>query len=131
MSAVKQAAPERQGKVMGRLTTHILDTANGCPAQGVSVHLYRLVEDGREKLVSATTNDDGRCDAPLLADADFTKGQYELVFEVGAYFATRGVKSEVAFLDSVPVRFGVDDVGAHYHVPLLISPFGYSTYRGS
>lgn len=117
---------------MGRLTTHILDTANGSPAAGVSIELFAL-EDGAERLVAtASTNDDGRCDAPLAEGDAFGAGVYELRFHVGEYFAARGGDlPSPAFLDVVPVRFGISAPGEHYHVPLLISPYGYSTYRGS
>jgi hydroxyisourate hydrolase len=114
---------------MGRLTTHVLDTARGHPAAAVEIELWRIAGDERRALVAAArTNADGRTDAPLLADADFTAGVYELVFAVGPYFAAAGTPP---FLDRVPVRFGVADPAAHYHVPLLVSPWAYSTYRGS
>lgn len=116
----------------GRLTTHVLDTANGRPAAGVRIELARLDAARREPLGEATTNRDGRCDAPLLAGDAFAAGQYELTFHVGAYFRAQGAPAgEPAFLETVPVRFGVPRTGEHYHVPLLISPYGYSTYRGS
>ena len=108
----------------GRLTTHVLDTANGRPAAGVAIELSRLAGEGREQLRAVTTNADGRTDAPLLADGELEAGDYELVFEVGAYFRT-------GFLDRVPVRFRVERPDEHYHVPLLVSPWSYSTYRGS
>jgi 5-hydroxyisourate hydrolase len=117
---------------MGRLTTHVLDTSAGRPAAGVRVELYRLDGDGRERLADVTTNEDGRCDAPLLEGDRFQTGEYELWFHAGAYFQSVGVAlPEPAFLDTVPIRFGIAEAGQHYHVPLLISPFGYSTYRGS
>ena len=116
----------------GRLTTHVLDTASGSPASGVRVELFRLAENGRQSVRDTVTNADGRCDAPLLAGEDFGPGRYELVFHVGAYFRAAGAAlRDPAFLDEVPVRFGVAAAGEHYHVPLLISPYGYSTYRGS
>lgn len=112
----------------GRLTTHVLDTAAGRPAAGVTVELSR---DGA-LLATAVTNADGRCDAPLLAGPDLVAGIYELRFHVGAYFRAAGVAlPDPAFLDVVPVRFGIAGAAAHYHVPLLVSPYGYSTYRGS
>lgn len=115
---------------MGALTTHILDTSNGRPADGVLIDLYRL-EDNAERISSALTNNDGRCTAPLLDDDDFISGEYELVFHVGDYFRRQGAELPApAFLDHVVIRFGISD-DSHYHVPLLISPFGYSTYRGS
>ncbi len=108
----------------GRLTTHVLDTASGRPAAGVEIELARLDGDRREVLGTTTTNDDGRTDAPLL-EADLAAGEYELTFAVGPYFGGDG------FLDRVPVRFTIADADAHYHVPLLVSPWSYSTYRGS
>lgn len=117
---------------MGRLTTHVLDTANGCPGSGISLRLFRLKNDGRVLLIEAKTNSDGRADAPLLEGDAFRTGDYELEFDAGAYFRARGTKlADPAFLDVVPIRFGIADADAHYHVPLLISPYGYSTYRGS
>ena len=114
------------------LTTHVLDTARGKPAAGVRIMLYRVSGDGRSLLTEAVTNADGRTDAPMLAGAAFTVGVYELVFCAGAYLRGSGQASgDVLFLDEIPIRFGVADAGAHYHVPLLISPFAYSTYRGS
>lgn len=115
----------------GRLTTHILDTAGGRPAAGVSIRLFRLTDGARELLCETVSDADGRCPAPLLAGEAFQPGRYEIVFQVGAYFQARGAAVEPAFLDEVPIRFGVARAGEHYHVPLLISPYGYSTYRGS
>ena len=115
----------------GRLTTHVLDTANGRPADGLKVELFQVWDDGPVAVVAAVTNDDGRCDAPLLAGDALTAGVYELLFHVGDYFRTLGVDTDPAFLGAVPVRFGVADPNQHYHVPLLVSPYGYSTYRGS
>ena len=117
---------------MGRLTTHVLDTSAGRPAGGIRVELYRLDGDGREKLADVATNDDGRCAEPLLEGDGFRTGEYELLFHAGAYFRAVGVAlPEPRFLDIVPIRFGIAEASQHYHVPLLISPFGYSTYRGS
>lgn len=117
---------------MGQLTTHVLDTANGCPAAGMAVTLYRLQGETATRLKAITLNRDGRADAPLLTGADFQPGCYRLVFEVAAYFRARGAAlAEPPFLDSVPLDFGLADTGAHYHVPLLASPWAYSTYRGS
>ena len=117
---------------MGRLTTHVLDTSAGRPAAGVRVELYRLDGDERRRLADVTTNDDGRCDAPLLEGDGFRTGEYELLFHAGAYFQSAGVAlPEPRFLDRVPIRFGIAEAGGNYHVPLLITPFGYSTYRGS
>ena len=114
------------------LTTHVLDTARGKPAAGVKIILYRLSGDGREKIGEAVTNADGRTDAPMLAGELFTVGVYELLFCAGAYLRGTGqAEGELLFLDEIPIRFGVVDTGAQYHVPLLIAPFAYSTYRGS
>lgn len=116
---------------MGRLTTHVLDTANGRPAAGVRIALYPA-EDQNRALASATTNADGRCDGPILEGEDFTAGVYELIFHVGDYFRDSGREGpSPPFLDVVVVRFGIADADEHYHVPLLVSPFGYTTYRGS
>jgi 5-hydroxyisourate hydrolase len=118
---------------MGKLTTHVLDTANGCPAAGMTVSLYRLGADGAPQLLrSLTLNHDGRADAPLLEGAAFVPGRYRLVFGVAAYFRALGSElAEPPFLDEVPLDFGLATVGQHYHVPLLASPWAYSTYRGS
>jgi 5-hydroxyisourate hydrolase len=114
----------------GYLTTHVLDTARGLPAAGIKIELYRIdLETGdRELLETTRTNDDGRTDEPLLEGEEFECGIYEVVFHAGEYF---GEGNHPHFLDRVPVRFGVSDPEAHYHVPLLASPWSYSTYRGS
>jgi 5-hydroxyisourate hydrolase len=109
----------------GRLTTHVLDTARGRPAPGVEIELVRIDGDQRERLRTTETNADGRTDAPLLEGDELEVAEYEITFRVGQYFGDDG------FLDRVPVRFSVADVDAHYHVPLLVSPWAYSTYRGS
>lgn len=115
----------------GYLTTHVLDTARGCPAEGIEIALYRLAGDGREELATAVTNADGRTDAPILPADRFEEGSYELVFYCGDYLrATGQTQDDPLFLDAVPIRFGMNEA-AHYHVPLLLSPYGYSTYRGS
>ncbi|MGL4090527.1 hydroxyisourate hydrolase [Hyphomicrobiales bacterium] len=118
---------------MTGLTTHVLDAAHGTPAQGLKIDLYRLDGERREKLKSVETNNDGRVDGgPLLVGEDFRAGQYELVFHAGDYLRQKGlVLPEPAFLDIIPIRFGIADEAGHYHVPLLLSPFSYSTYRGS
>lgn len=116
---------------MGRLTTHVLDTATGKPAAGLTIELYRL-GDTPERVTVGTTNADGRVDAPLLEGAAFTAGSYELRFHAGGYLKNTGAPLvDPPFLDVIPIRFGVADSNAHYHVPLLLSPYGYSTYRGS
>lgn len=113
---------------MTGLTTHVLDTTHGRPAAGVALRLSR---DG-VVLVETVTNADGRCDAPLLTGETITVGAYRLEFEVGAYFRAAGLAlPDPAFLETVVIDFGVADTASHYHVPLLVSPFGYSTYRGS
>lgn len=116
---------------MGRLTTHVLDTAQGCPAAAVGIALYRL--DGeRELLKAAVTNEDGRLDSPILDTHEFRSGHYELVFQAGDYFRRSNLEiADPAFVDEVVLRFGIADEDAHYHVPLLVSPWSYSTYRGS
>ena len=113
----------------GYLTTHVLDTGRGCPAEGIAITLYR-VNGAREEIARAVTNADGRTDAPILPEEVFAVGAYELVFHAGDYLRRVGVSGEPLFLDEVPIRFGMAEA-AHYHVPLLLSPFGYSTYRGS
>ncbi len=116
---------------MGRLTTHVLDTASGVPAADMAVALYRLGEI-RSLIATVRTDGDGRAPAPLLEGAALEKGRYELVFQAGAYFAARGADlPDPPFLDDVVIRFAVAEPGRHYHVPLLVSPFGYTTYRGS
>lgn len=112
----------------GYLTTHVLDTARGLPAAGVKITLYRVTGHDREALVQMVTNADGRTNSPILPAEEFAIGTYELVFEAGAYL--RGMGLSDGFLDIVPLHFKMTEA-AHYHVPLLLSPFGYSTYRGS
>jgi 5-hydroxyisourate hydrolase len=115
---------------MGRLTTHVLDTASGRPAAGLKIELFRAGEAAPLKTIH--TNADGRADAPLLEGESLASGQYELRFHAGEYLKSGGVNlPEPAFLDVIPIRFGIADAASHYHVPLLLSPYGYSTYRGS
>ena len=116
----------------GALSTHVLDTAKGRPAAGVRIMLYRISGQNHRKVKEVVTNADGRTDAPMLEGAALEAGVYELVFCAGDYLRASGQAGEgVLFLDEIPIRFGVPDADQHYHVPLLISPFGYSTYRGS
>ncbi len=124
---------------MGRLTTHVLDSARGRPAAGVAIEVWRVAGEGENRralLKTARTNAAGRTDAPLLDDAELTLGIYELAFAVGDYFAGRPLSphdvesAPLPFLDTVPIRFGVADPSADYHVPLLVSPWAYSAYRG-
>jgi len=112
----------------GRLTTHVLDTASGRPAAGLVIELFRINGNTRDLLKTVTTNTDGRCNAALLEGEAFAVGEYELMFNAGDYFAR---KEQTPFLGAIPVRFGISNADEHYHVPLLVSPFGYSTYRGS
>ena len=115
---------------MGALTTHVLDTAQGRPGAGIRVELFD-VNDGRRPVTSVRTNQDGRCDAPLLEGDAFRTGQWDLVFHVGEYFAATDLPTaDPPFLDRVTIRFGIA-ADAHYHVPLLVAPWGYTTYRGS
>ena len=115
----------------GYLTTHVLDTARRCPAAGLKIDLFRLEEDTRLALGSMTTNADGRTDGPILPSEEFALGRYELVFHAGTYLSGCGAPSgSNGFLDIIPIRFEMSE-NSHYHVPLLLSPFGYSTYRGS
>jgi 5-hydroxyisourate hydrolase len=116
---------------MARLSTHVLDTARGTPAAGITVRLYTA--DAERRLIrSAVTNSDGRTDEPLLSGDRIEPGVYELVFYAGEYFRALGtVLPEPPFLDVVVIRFGIADPGGNYHVPLLLSPYGYATYRGS
>ncbi len=119
-------------QTQGYLTTHVLDTARGIPAQGIAITLFRLTDGGREQIATTVTNADGRTDAPILPVDAFATGTYELVFACGDYLrATGQAGDDPLFLDQIPLRFGMSDPDAHYHVPLLLSPYGYSTYRGS
>ena len=115
----------------GYLTTHVLDTARGCPAEGLEIALYRIEGETRTHIKSLRTNADGRTDEQILPAQAFSTGTYELVFHAGAYLDASGTPPESPrFLDVIPIRFGMSEE-THYHVPLLLSPFGYSTYRGS
>jgi 5-hydroxyisourate hydrolase len=117
---------------MAGLTTHVLDTAGGRPAAGMRLELARLQDNGERRVLKVlSTNDDDRTDAPLLTTEELDRGVYEIVFEVGRYFAGRADVPDPPFLDRVPLRFGVAEPEAHYHVPLLASPWSYATYRGS
>lgn len=115
-----------------KLSTHVLDTAHGCPAAGMKIELWSIEGEDRTLVTTAKTNADGRPDAPLLAADEMKTGPYEIVFFVGDYFSTKATPMpKLRFLDRVPVRFGIADAGASYHVPLLCSPWSYSAYRGS
>jgi len=120
-----------QASEMGQLTTHILDTAQGTPARGVVIKLFRVRGDTLLALTEAVTNDDGRVDEPLLAGEAFSAGTYQLEFAAGSYFAACNLPAGPQFLGDVVIRFVVARADQHYHVPLLLSPYGYSTYRGS
>jgi 5-hydroxyisourate hydrolase len=131
MTPVIKASGERRPDMSGYLTTHVLDTARGCPAEGLKIELFRIDGDRRLPIRSLVTNDDGRTNEHILPAGEFEPGAYELVFHVGDYLDAIGTPPEdPRFLDIVPLRFGMSEA-AHYHVPLLLSPFGYSTYRGS
>ena len=117
---------------MGKLSTHVLDITQGKPGVGVKVELYALDGNRKTLLKTEVTNHDGRTDAPILPAGQFTTGVYELVFHAGAYLDATGAAPEAPrFLDMIPIRFGISQKDSHYHVPLLLSPFGYATYRGS
>ena len=117
---------------MGRLTTHVLDAAHGCPGSAIKIELYRVEGQHLELIATQFTNHDGRCDTPLLQGDDYASGVYQLQFHAGDYYRARGVAlPNPAFLDVVVLRFGISAEQDHYHVPLLISPYSYSTYRGS
>ena len=117
---------------MGHLSTHVLDTAHGCPAAGMLVTLQRLDAAGAVTIMQVTLNHDGRADGPLLDGQNMAVGRYRLLFAVAPYFRARGVPlPDPPFLDTVTLDFGIADAAGHYHVPLLVSPWAYSTYRGS
>jgi 5-hydroxyisourate hydrolase len=117
---------------MGRLSTHVLDTANGRPARGIKFSLHRIEAEGPALVKEAVTNADGRTDEPLLSGESYQTGTYVLTFQVRAYFEGRAGKTGVSpFLDEVPIRFTISEADGHYHVPLLVSPWSFSTYRGS
>jgi 5-hydroxyisourate hydrolase len=125
-------APKKEAQMTGYLTTHVLDTARGCPAAGLKITLSRVTDNRTQQIAETVTNADGRTDAPILPAEGFATGTYELVFFAGDYLRASGTAGDdPLFLDQVPIRFGMSDADAHYHVPLLLSPYGYSTYRGS
>jgi 5-hydroxyisourate hydrolase len=126
--AAKVGARRSMSANAGYLTTHVLDTARGCPAANLRIELYRLDGEVRTQIASALTNADGRTDAPILPADAFETGEYELVFHAGDYL---GLDGEKTFLNIIPIRFVMTEADSHYHVPLLLSPYGYSTYRGS
>jgi 5-hydroxyisourate hydrolase len=120
------------GSQAGYVTTHVLDAARGCPAAGMRIDLFRLDGEARTLVRSVTTNSDGRTDAPVIPEGELETGCHELVFFAGPYLAAAGLAGgSPPFLDLIPIRFGIADAGEHYHVPLLLSPYSYSTYRGS
>lgn len=117
---------------MSALTTHVLDTSLGVPAAGVKVKLYKINDSELTLITEAITNFDGRTDSPLLSESEMAMGKYQLVFEMENYFLnTQNSLSKPLFLSEIPIQFGISDPTSHYHVPLLVSPFSYSTYRGS
>lgn len=117
---------------MGRLTTHVLDTANGVPGAEIKVELYRVEDTSLQWVKTVYTNADGRTDSAVLEDDNFSKGKYQLIFHTADYFKQQGVElPDIPFLDDVVIRFGISDTDSHYHVPLLVSPYSFSTYRGS
>jgi len=115
----------------GFLTTHVLNTGQGKPAEGITITAYRVDGDKRQELAQMVTNDDGRTDQPLLPQGQFPEGSYELIFHVGPYLEKHFPEQGKPFYDEITVAFYSSDPDAHYHIPLLLSPFGYSTYRGS
>ena len=116
---------------MTKLTTHVLDVYSGKPGKGIKVDLYFISEENRKKVKTVVLNNDGRSDKPLVENDEFKVGKYELIFFVGDYFKTITNKNDLKFLDDVVIRFGISDNKEHYHVPLIVSPWSYSTYRGS
>ncbi len=116
---------------MTKLTTHVLDIYSGKPGKGIKVDLYHLLDGKREKLNSVILNNDGRAEKPLIEGSNFKEGQYEIIFFVGDYFKKITETPEIPFLDDIVIRFGISNPKEHYHVPLLVSPWSYSTYRGS
>ena len=116
---------------MTKLTTHVLDVYSGKPGKGIKVEVYNVKNGNREKLNTLVLNNDGRSDKPLIEGSDFKEGQYEIVFFVGDYFKKIKEFGKTPFLDDVVIRFGISNPKEHYHVPLLVSPWSYSTYRGS
>ena len=116
---------------MTKLTTHVLDIYSGKPGKGIKVDLYHLLDGKREKLNSVILNNDGRAEKPLIEGTNFKEGQYEIIFFVGDYFKKITETPKIPFLDDIIIRFGISNSKEHYHVPLLVSPWSYSTYRGS
>ena len=116
---------------MSKLTTHVLDVYSGKPGKGIKVELYFISDENKKKLKSIILNEDGRSSQPLVEKDEFKEGKYELVFFVGDYFKNITKNNDLKFLDDVVIRFGISNNKEHYHVPLLVSPWSYSTYRGS
>ena len=116
----------------GYVTTHVLDAGRGCPAAGMRIELFRIEGEDRRLVRTVTTNADGRTDSPVIPKGELTAGTFELLFHAGAYLDAAGLSRETPrFLDLIPIRFGIADAAEHYHVPLLLAPYSYSTYRGS
>jgi 5-hydroxyisourate hydrolase len=116
----------------GYVTTHVLDAARGCPAAGMTIELFRIEGEARRLVRTVVTNADGRTDAPVIPKGEMEVGVWELLFHAGDYLDAAGVEGgSPRFLDLIPIRFGIGDPGEHYHVPLLLAPYSYSTYRGS
>jgi 5-hydroxyisourate hydrolase len=131
LAAAAQTA-EAEAADAGYVTTHVLDSGRGRPAAGMEIELYRIEGDARTLVRTVTTNADGRTDAPVIPKGELEPGVFELVFHAGTYLDAAGSPGESPrFLDQIPIRFGIADAGEHYHVPLLLAPYSYSTYRGS
>ncbi len=121
----------RRGCPKATSTTHVLDAARGCPAAGLRIELFRIDGERRSRVREVVTNADGRTDAPVIPRGEAEPGTWELLFHAGPYLEAAGLSGKPHFLDQIPIRFGIADAEAHYHVPLLLAPYSYSTYRGS
>jgi 5-hydroxyisourate hydrolase len=132
VGAIVERCEGRRAMTEGYVTTHVLDAGRGCPAAGMRIELWRIEGEGRTLLRSVITNTDGRTDGAVIAKGELEAGVFELLFHAGAYLDAVGAPGErPRFLDVIPIRFGIADPGEHYHVPLLLAPYSYSTYRGS